>query len=505
MKTAHEQVGAEAHFLGWTTLYILIWTAFRLWFCGRFELIGDEAYNWLWAKNLDWCYFSKGPMVAVCTWVGVTLFGDTEFGVRFANVIIAGATGFGVYYLGSRLFSPRVGFWSVVIISVTPLFVAGSYLMTMDTPYLLFWTLAAIVFWEAKDTNSLGPWMLVGVCVGMGILSKYTEIIQLLCFAVFCLWVPAYRHHFRRWTFWGMVLTALACMTPCFLWNMKHDWCSVAHTLDRGQVDQALKLSAGQFLSFMGQQAAVFFPLFFAGLAVSLWRRDIRTAQPVIFRFLVSLFLPLFLFYALLAWNDDGLANWTAAGYVTGTILMTATWLALIRERPALKKWVVASLVLALLVTIALHILAVYRIPGRKDPLVHHRGAKDLARQVAELQKQYNAQFVIGPGGYQTTSWLSFYSPSHTPAFIPSTPGHIRHQFSLWPGYERGYEHQNAIFVCSRPPVPDVLRQEFRSVEFIKETWSLYQGEPEKRYEIYLCRDLTNPQGTWISRRGKTP
>jgi hypothetical protein len=505
MKKADGNVKAETRFFWFTAYYLLAWTAFRLWFCGRFELIGDEAYNWLWAKNLDWCYFSKGPIVAVCTWVGITLFGDTEFGVRFANVILAGVTGFGIYYLATRLFSARVGFWSVVVISVTPLFVAGSYLMTMDTPYLFFWTLAAMVFWDAKDTTSIWRWMLVGLCVGLGILSKYTEIIQIFCFALFCLWVPAYRHHFRRWTFWGMVLTALACMTPCVLWNAQHAWCSVAHTLDRGQVDRAWQFSPGQFLSFLVQQTAVVFPLFFAGLAASLFRRDIRRENPVAFRFLVSLFLPLFLFYSLLAWNDDGLANWTAAGYISGLILMTATWLNLMGERPALRKWAVASLLLAVLVTVAIHVMAVYRLPGREDPLRHHRGVKDLARQVAEIRKQYQAQFVIGPGGYQTTSWLSFYSPNHAMAFIPSSPDQIRHQFSLWPGYESGYEHQNAIFVCSRPPVPDVLLKEFRSVEFIKETWSRFQGQPEKRYEIYFCRDLMNPQGTWISHRGNRP
>ena len=506
MNTTDDSVRTETRFWRLAALYILAWTVFRLWFCGRFELIGDEAYNWLWAKNLDWCYFSKGPGVAVCTWLGVVLFGDTEFGVRFANVLLAAATGFGVYYLAKRLFSARVGFWSVVVISLTPLFVAGSYLMTIDTPYLLCWTLAAIVFWDAKDTTSLWRWMVVGLCVGLGILNKYTEIIQILCFAIFCLWVPAYRHHFRRPTFWVMVLVALACLTPCVLWNSRHEWCSVAHTLNRGQLDHALRFSVTQFMGFLGQQVAVVFPLFFAGLTVSVFRRDTRSSQPVAFRFLVSLFLPLFLFYSLLAWNDTGLANWTAAGYVSGMILMTATWLNLIRERPALRKWVVVSLALAALITVAVHLLVLYRLPGdHRDPLRHHRGAKDLARQVAEIQKEYGAQFVIGSGGYQLSSWLSFYSPTHAMAFVPSMPDDIHHQFSLWPGYERGYEHQNAIFVSARPPVPDVLRKEFRSVEFIKETWSRFQGLPEKHYEIYLCRDLTNPQGTWISTHPPKP
>ena len=28
-------------------------------------LLGDEAYHWLWAPNLDWCYYDHGGMLGV--------------------------------------------------------------------------------------------------------------------------------------------------------------------------------------------------------------------------------------------------------------------------------------------------------------------------------------------------------------------------------------------------------------------------------------------------------
>ena len=32
---------------------------------GGFCLSFDEAYYWHWSKQLDWCYFSKGPGIAI--------------------------------------------------------------------------------------------------------------------------------------------------------------------------------------------------------------------------------------------------------------------------------------------------------------------------------------------------------------------------------------------------------------------------------------------------------
>lgn len=478
----------DRFFVRATALYILVWTLFRLWFSAQFELLGDEAYNWLWAHRLDWCYYSKGPIVALTTWIGVVLFGDTEFGVRFFNVILSAGIQFAIFHLARRLLSARTAFWSIVVFSLTPLFVVGSYVHTMDTPYLFFWVLAAIAFWKAKDSSSVPRWILVGLCVGLATLSKYTGLVQLAAFALFCAWLPAYRHHFRRPTFWLMLLTALACLTPVVLWNAQHQWCTVVHTMDRGQLDRPLRFSPKEFVDFVGLQVAVVFPLFFAGLVWSLLRRDLRPATPAVWPYLMSLMIPVFLMYTLSSFNDAGLPNWTAASYIPAFILMTDVWLKMADAAPSRRRLARITLTLAATLVVVIHVLLVYRLPMEQDLLRHHRGGKDLARQVTALQKEYDARILIGTG-YQMTSLLSFYHPEHAVAFIPSAPGEIKNQFSLWPGYDQGHDHQNAIFVGKNTNVPPVLRREFKSVELIKETWSRYQGRPQKLVYLYLCKD----------------
>ncbi|MCX7591907.1 MAG: glycosyltransferase family 39 protein, partial [Kiritimatiellae bacterium] len=200
-------------------LLIAVLTVFRLWFATTFELTGDEAYYRLWAKNLDWCYYSKGPLVAWTIALGTTLFGDTVFGIRFFAVILAAATSFLLYRLGRTLYSPRVGLWAVLVWNVSPLAVPGTLLMTIDPLSIFFWTAAALAFWRVRGSQGTLSWAAVGLLVGLGMLGKYTNVALLPGFALFCLLERRYRHHLARPTFWLMVATTIACLVPVAVWN----------------------------------------------------------------------------------------------------------------------------------------------------------------------------------------------------------------------------------------------------------------------------------------------
>src|SRR5437899_8028969 len=142
---------------------IVLGTAFHLLYSTLLELVGDEAYYWLWSRHPDICYLDKGPVIAWFIWVGTALFGQTVFGIRFFAVLLACGTGIGIYLLARKLFSDKVAFWSVVLAAVTPLFAVGATLMTIDTVYIFFWTFAALTFWQAKDEEKQRWWILTGI------------------------------------------------------------------------------------------------------------------------------------------------------------------------------------------------------------------------------------------------------------------------------------------------------------------------------------------------------
>ena len=67
-------------------------TALRAIYAGVIDLRTDEAYYWTWSKESALCFLDHPPMVAWFIRFGTAIFGDTNFGVRFAGILAMLAT-----------------------------------------------------------------------------------------------------------------------------------------------------------------------------------------------------------------------------------------------------------------------------------------------------------------------------------------------------------------------------------------------------------------------------
>jgi 4-amino-4-deoxy-L-arabinose transferase-like glycosyltransferase len=477
---------ASSLYAGWAAVILLAGTIFRLWYSTHLELVGDEAYYWLWSRHPDICYLDKGPVIAWFIWIGTVLFGQTVFGIRFFAVLLACGTGMGIYLLARRLFSDKVAFWSVVLAAVTPLFAVGAALMTIDIVYIFFWTFAALTFWRAKDEEKVGWWILTGILIGFSMLSKYTGAIELVSFAAFCVWHPPSRRHFRRRTIYVMTLVAALFLVPVLIWNWRHGFPTSQFLVHRGALDEHARVRPLEVLSFLGQQAAVISPLLFFGLIVAIcWPRFAQTPRAET-GYLLSLFLPLFLLYLFLSFQKASQANWAAAAYVSGLILLAAKWTEALRMRPNLRWVVIAALGLALLETAILHETSWLHLPGRLDPLDRARGSRDLAAQIAELQKKTGARFVIAKK-YMTAALLSFYLPDQPDTYMPvSSPPF--NQIVLWPTYREKHPMDDALFITDSNLVPISVAEDFPVVESAGEIRTAEAGRIVGRFHVFVCR-----------------
>jgi 4-amino-4-deoxy-L-arabinose transferase-like glycosyltransferase len=71
----------------WVVLLIAALTAMRLVYAGVLDLRTDEAYYWTWSKESALSFLDHPPMVAWFIRFGTAIFGDTNFGVRFAGIL----------------------------------------------------------------------------------------------------------------------------------------------------------------------------------------------------------------------------------------------------------------------------------------------------------------------------------------------------------------------------------------------------------------------------------
>src|SRR3974390_1172607 len=87
-----------------TSLAILGMVALRLVAAAWTPLTFDEAYYWMWSKNLAGGYYDHPPMVALVVRAGTLIAGDTEFGVRLVSILLGLPMSLAVYRSAAILF-----------------------------------------------------------------------------------------------------------------------------------------------------------------------------------------------------------------------------------------------------------------------------------------------------------------------------------------------------------------------------------------------------------------
>ena len=202
-------------------LFLGVLTALRLVLIGVTELAPDEAYYFMWSERLDWSYYSKGPGVALAIKAGTSLFGPTEFGIRFLSPMLSLGTSILLYFFARRLYGEREAFWLVIVANCLPIFNVGSLVMTIDPLSIFFWTAGVYSLWLAleKGVSWNWFWVLSGLMAGLGFLSKYTNALQILSAILFLSLSRAHRKAFVRPGFYAMLASFLICAVPPIIWN----------------------------------------------------------------------------------------------------------------------------------------------------------------------------------------------------------------------------------------------------------------------------------------------
>jgi membrane-associated phospholipid phosphatase len=497
------------------------------------ELSEDEAYQWLWSKHLALSYYSKPLMIALAQWLGTSIWGDTEFGVRFLSPVIAAILASVLLRFFGRQGNARGGFWLVLILNSTPLLGVGSTLLTVDPLLALFWTAAMVTGWRAvQGDGTLAHWAWTGVWMGLGFLSKYTAALQIVCFAIYFLAQREARFHLRRPGPYVALLIVALCTIPVIVWNAQHNWVTAEHVASNA-IRNAQWKPLQSFGEFFGAEFGLLNPVFFVGALWAMfacWRQ-----RTVLSTYFFCMGAPVFLGYMLFSFYKRVFPNWIAASVVPLFCLMVVYWQARAAAGWRLpKRGLAVGLGLGAFAVIVLHDTDLTRkvigrsLPATIDPLRRVRSWSDTAnvigRERANLAGEGKPVFIIADH-YGMAGQLSFYLPEAKQAvqrggtFVyAKTQTQPRNQFYFWPGYRAQRQGQNAIFVdelsapklardwwknwlkgsgpiysdapISEPQIPAIVRTEFESITDLGVREIKYRGRVFRRVQLYACRNL---------------
>ncbi len=340
------------------------------------NLFFDEAQYWNWAKNLDFGYYSKPPFIAWAIAATTGFCSDTEPCIRLASPLAHMMTALALLFIGRKLFSPKAGMWTALIYITLPGVSFSSLLISTDPFLLMFWAWGLLFLIYALEQNAWKCWIALGVCFGLGMLSKYAMLFFIPSLLIFLWWEKKLKITLQNPRLWGSFILGPLIYLPNVYWNYLHAFVSYEHTKDNANLGGSL-FHPLQTAEFLASQFGVFGPILFAALLIMIFK--IRKIKETSLRFLLSFAVPVLAVMTFESFLSRANANWAATAYVSASAAVVG-WL-LLHKKDA---WVRASFILHIVLAALLYGNAYLWFANPKlDIMVRARGWDEAGKQIS--------------------------------------------------------------------------------------------------------------------------
>lgn len=398
---------------------LIILFAFQVIIAANFELAHDEAYYWLYAKNLAWGYFDHPPFVAL-TIKFFSFLPHSELSTRLGFIVLQ----FFSLLIVLNLIPSRSHWLATALFFAFPLASFTGLLALPDMP-LLF--MSAVYFWCLKNylekDNSQNT-LLLGVCIPALLYAKYHGIL-LIFFTLLAL--PKL---FKRKSFYLVTLISIILFMPHVWWQYQHDFSTLRyHFLERPSSSFSFKRS----MDFLATQLIL--SGLFAGPVV--WWTVLKNKACNDFeRVLKVVSVGVVLFFLLSSFSKKVEANWTISLAIPLIILSLRS---LLWERKLFGNLIYVSAGICLFARILL-VFPPSIIPLKR--LAEFHGWKQWSHKVKAECGEKN----LMANTYQIASKLSFYLNQE----VPSLNYHSRkNQFDIW-RFDEAYASQQVCYLTNK-------------------------------------------------------
>src|SRR6201999_2663680 len=171
-------------------------TVMRGVYASLLDLRMDEAYYWTWSKENVLSFLDHPPMIAWFIRFGTAIFGDTNFGVRFAGLVAMLVTQLLLADIVWRVTHDIRAVFLAVLMSEAAIYYG--LLMAKVAPDVALIPFAVAMVWalvRLVESDDARWWFAAGVFAGLALLSKFTAVMLFPAVLAFML-IPDWR---RRW------------------------------------------------------------------------------------------------------------------------------------------------------------------------------------------------------------------------------------------------------------------------------------------------------------------
>ena len=238
----------------------------------------DVVEGIFWGQEWQWGYYKHPPLPAWLVNLSFELVGG--LGPYLLSQLAILLTLLFVYLLGCRIFDRELALVGVLLLY-------GVYYFTWPTPefnhniaQMPIWAAAVYFFHRALHENRYRDWALLGLVVGLGLLTKYVIAVLVASMFLLMLLRGEYRRRILSWQVAVSLLVLLLVFLPHLLWLIEHEFLPLQYARDRSAAASGSWVTHITMpLKFLSVQLLDHLPLLLILAAAGLLRRGFWARQ----------------------------------------------------------------------------------------------------------------------------------------------------------------------------------------------------------------------------------
>ncbi|MCA0932975.1 glycosyltransferase family 39 protein [Lutimonas saemankumensis] len=413
-------------------------------------LFEDEAYYYVWSKDLALGYFDHPPMVALWAAFG-QLFFEGELGVRLLSSLSFSMM---IWLIWEMIdFKEKwnhIFLFFILIISLAFWQVFG-FIMTPDTPLLLFTAVFMLAYKRFLNNDSLFNSLFLGFAMAGMLYSKYHGILVIIFVVLSNLKL------FKNPRFWLASVFGFVLFVPHLFWQFENGFPSfLYHLKERNKKPYHIGKTLLHFvnmIAIVGITFPVIYSAFFKHKASNLFERSLKY---IVYGF--------FVFFLISTFSSEPQAQWVI---VVSIPLVIISFPYLVIQLKA-RRWlfVLGSIQLVILLSAR----ALFAFPSISPiPLEPHLSTQ----WVPELYKNTEGRPLIFVNNYSEASLYNFYTGVQT------------HSYSILKGRKSQYDLLDFEENMQGMNVYSVSKYESDLPEIASRTGRIYYGKAIDNYYTF--------------------
>ena len=448
----------------------------------------DEAYYWLWSKNIALSYFDHPPLVSWFQALLSFFFNNKYFLIRALPIfslisVLTIVIVWQQYVLGKFDFGASLQ--TLVLFLSFPIF---AIFFSISFPDYLLMTLlfgtsfCLFLYFERNDNgkNAVHYWYLAVLLFSLALLTKYNAVL-------FGLGVLAYFLYYKKeigGPSYGHIITAtfiiFLIQTPVLSWNLSNELASFSfHLNQRLDHEKNILTVLKNTFAFLSGVLLAFSPCFIVNLKNNFYeesyldnRKNFYTLSKFVFIFSVA-------FCILLSFFTNVLYYW-----LTPAIILLIPFLAnIIRS----KIWQYFHILYGIIISLILFLnISIYPISAffgnvdRETAIVF--GWNKLIKEIEKEKIEHDTEKVVF-SDYRLGSLYIFYSGDFEADVLMEKR---RTQFDVWREEENSFGKSALIVVDNDFPIGKKISSSFETIEFVRDIEIHIGNKLVRKYQVFL-------------------